>query len=68
MSCDLTPHCRKLNTTEYPSLSILQSLTKTQEYRREYFEGCARGFAILKVRAGKEGAFRATVEFFSEHL
>ncbi|KAJ7441958.1 dienelactone hydrolase endo-1,3,1,4-beta-D-glucanase [Mycena galericulata] len=39
-------------------------------YRREYFEGCTHGFAVRgdlsdpKVKAGKEGAFKATVEWF----
>ena len=43
-------------------------------YRREYFAGCAHGFAtrgdlsIPAVKAGKDGAFRATVEFFRKHL
>ncbi|KAJ7133121.1 dienelactone hydrolase [Mycena epipterygia] len=43
-------------------------------YRREYFEGCTHGFAIRgdlsnpKVKAGKEGAFNATVEWFSKHV
>ncbi|GLB43347.1 putative dienelactone hydrolase family protein [Lyophyllum shimeji] len=37
-------------------------------YKREYFEGCTHGFAVRgdmsdpKVKAGKEGAFKATVE------
>ncbi|KAG1817091.1 dienelactone hydrolase [Suillus subaureus] len=43
-------------------------------YKREYFPGCTHGFAVrgdIKdplVKAGKEGAFKATVEFFLEHL
>ncbi|KAF8074667.1 dienelactone hydrolase endo-1,3,1,4-beta-D-glucanase [Lyophyllum atratum] len=43
-------------------------------YRREYFEGCTHGFAVRgdlgdpKVKAGKEGAFGATVEWFLEYL
>ncbi|KAJ7153879.1 hypothetical protein C8R43DRAFT_1186696 [Mycena crocata] len=43
-------------------------------YRREYFEGCTHGFAVrgdlsdAKVKAGKEGAFAATVEWFSRHV
>ena len=49
-------------------------LTRAELYRREYFAGCAHGFAIRgdmsnpQVKAGKEGAFKATVEFFSEYL
>ncbi|OAX43193.1 hypothetical protein K503DRAFT_766074 [Rhizopogon vinicolor AM-OR11-026] len=43
-------------------------------YKREYFDGCEHGFAVRgdmsneKVRAGKEGAFKASVEFFLQHL
>ncbi|RDB15818.1 Protein AIM2 [Hypsizygus marmoreus] len=43
-------------------------------YKREYFEGCTHGFAVRgdlsdpKVKAGKEGAFKATVEWFLEYL
>jgi dienelactone hydrolase len=43
-------------------------------YKREYFEGCTHGFAVRgdmsdpKVKAGKEGAFKATVDFMIEKL
>jgi len=46
----------------------------TPGYKREYFEGCEHGFAVRgdlsneKVKAGKEGAFKASVEFFLQHL
>ncbi|KAI6012506.1 dienelactone hydrolase [Pisolithus orientalis] len=46
----------------------------TETYRREYFEGCAHGFAIRgdvskpEVKAGKEGSFKAAVLFFKNHL
>ena len=46
----------------------------TPGYKREYFEGCTHGFAIRgdmsdeKVKAGKEGAFKATVEWFQQYL
>ncbi|KAJ7065364.1 chlorocatechol-degradation protein [Mycena amicta] len=42
-------------------------------YKREYFEGCTHGFAVRgdlsdpKVKAGKEGAFKATVEWFIKY-
>lgn len=42
-------------------------VTKTALYRREYFDGCTHGFAIRgdisnpKVKAEKEGAFKAIV-------
>lgn len=43
-------------------------------YKREHFEGCSHGFAVRgdisdpKVKAGKEGAFKATVEWFKKYL
>lgn len=43
-------------------------------YKREYFPGCTHGFAVRGdmtdplVKAGKEGAFKATVEFFLANL
>ncbi|KAJ7780157.1 dienelactone hydrolase endo-1,3,1,4-beta-D-glucanase [Mycena maculata] len=43
-------------------------------YKREYFEGCTHGFAVRgdlsdpKVKAGKEGAFKSTVEWFLKYV
>ncbi|KAJ6632109.1 chlorocatechol-degradation protein [Mycena sp. CBHHK59/15] len=43
-------------------------------YKREYFEGCSHGFAVKgdmsnpKVKAGKEGAFKVSVEWFAKYL
>ncbi|KAJ7201624.1 Alpha/Beta hydrolase protein [Mycena pura] len=43
-------------------------------YHREFFEGCTHGFAVRgdlsdpKVKAGKEGSFKACVDWFSKHL
>jgi hypothetical protein len=43
-------------------------------YTRNFYPGCAHGFASrgdtrdALVKAGKEGAFRAAVEFFIRHL
>ncbi|KAK0203068.1 hypothetical protein DFS33DRAFT_1276038 [Desarmillaria ectypa] len=43
-------------------------------YKREYFEGCRHGFAVRgdlsdpKVKAGKEGSFRAAAKWFLEYL
>ncbi|KAF8677884.1 hypothetical protein AX14_004748 [Amanita brunnescens Koide BX004] len=43
-------------------------------YTREYFEGCTHGFAVRgdlndpKVKAGKEGAFKAAVEWLKSHF
>ncbi|KAJ6485533.1 dienelactone hydrolase endo-1,3,1,4-beta-D-glucanase [Mycena sanguinolenta] len=42
-------------------------------YKREYFEGCTQGFSVRgdlsdpEVKAGKEGAFKATIEWFIKH-
>ncbi|KAM5544179.1 hypothetical protein V8D89_001839 [Ganoderma adspersum] len=42
-------------------------------YERTYWEGCTHGFAVRgdmsdpKVKAGKEGAFEATVKFFHKY-
>ncbi|KAJ7099938.1 dienelactone hydrolase endo-1,3,1,4-beta-D-glucanase [Mycena belliarum] len=46
----------------------------TPWYKREHFEGCQHGFAVRgdmsdpMVKAGKEGAFKASVEWFMKHL
>ncbi|KAJ7851034.1 Alpha/Beta hydrolase protein [Mycena olivaceomarginata] len=43
-------------------------------YKRPYFAGCTHGFAVRgdlsnpQVKAGKEGAFKESVEWFMEHL
>jgi hypothetical protein len=43
-------------------------------YHREYFAGCSHGFAVRGdmsdpvVKAGKEGAFKASVEWFAKYL
>ncbi|KAH0836457.1 chlorocatechol-degradation protein [Lanmaoa asiatica] len=54
---------------------IIGGGSKTSElYQREYFAGCAHGFAVRgdlsipEVKAGKERAFEVTVEFFLKHL
>ena len=46
----------------------------TPGYKREHFEGCEHGFTVRgdvsnpKIKAGKEGAFKATVEWFISKL
>ncbi|KIY48856.1 alpha/beta-hydrolase [Fistulina hepatica ATCC 64428] len=46
----------------------------TPGYKREYFAGCTHGFAVRGdmsdplVKAGKEGAFKSTVEWLKNHL
>jgi dienelactone hydrolase len=43
-------------------------------YKREYFEGCSHGFAVRgdlsdpKVKAGKEGSFKASVEWIKKYI
>ncbi|KAJ6483241.1 Alpha/Beta hydrolase protein [Mycena sanguinolenta] len=43
-------------------------------YHREYFEGCTHGFAVRgdmsdpKIKAGKEGTFKACVEWFLKYM
>ena len=43
-------------------------------YKREYFDGCTHGFAVRGdlsdpiVKAGKEGAFKATVEWIKKYI
>ncbi|PCH44449.1 alpha/beta-hydrolase [Wolfiporia cocos MD-104 SS10] len=43
-------------------------------YERTYWDGCVHGFAVRgdmsnpKVKAGKEGSFKATVEFLNKYL
>ncbi|CCM02586.1 uncharacterized protein FIBRA_04689 [Fibroporia radiculosa] len=43
-------------------------------YQRTYWEGCVHGFTVRgdtsnpKVKAGREGAFKASVEFLIKHL
>ena len=43
-------------------------------YKREHFEGCSHGFAVRgdlsdpKVKAGKEGSFKASVEWIKKYI
>ncbi|KAF8207967.1 dienelactone hydrolase endo-1,3,1,4-beta-D-glucanase [Mycena galopus ATCC 62051] len=43
-------------------------------YKREYFDGCTHGFAVRgdlsdpKVKAGMEGAFKATIKWFIKYV
>lgn len=47
---------------------------ETGMYKRAYYPGCTHGFAVRgdmskpEVRAGKEGAFKETVQWFMKHL
>ena len=73
-----------INSCTYDSRFPHESQAKADEifgngkfkpgYKREYFEGCTHGFAVRgdlskpEVKAGKEGAFKASVEWFLAHL
>jgi hypothetical protein len=73
-----------INSCTYDSQFPLDSQAKADEifgdgkfkpgYKREYFEGCTHGFTVRgdlsqpEVKAGKEGAFKASVEWLLEHL
>ncbi|KAG2362170.1 Alpha/Beta hydrolase protein [Suillus spraguei] len=73
-----------INSCEIDRLFTAEAQAKADEilgdgkfapgYRREHFLGCRHGFAIRGdlsdplVKAGKEGSFLASVEFFLEHL
>ncbi|KAA1478669.1 alpha/beta-hydrolase [Dentipellis sp. KUC8613] len=73
-----------LNTCEVDSQFPPEKQAKADEilgngkfapgYERTYWAGCTHGFAVRgdindpKTKEGKEGAFKATVEFFIKHL
>jgi len=73
-----------INSCSDDSLFPLESSVKADEilgggkfapgYKREYFEGCTHGFAVRgdlsdpKVRAGKEGSFKATVAWIKKYI
>jgi len=72
------------NTCEVDGAFPAESQTKADEllgdgkykpgYQRTYWKGCSHGFAVRgdmsnpDVKAGKEGAFRATAEFFMANV
>ncbi|KAF8998491.1 dienelactone hydrolase endo-1,3,1,4-beta-D-glucanase [Cyathus striatus] len=59
-----------------PSQALADEILSSFEpgYKREYWDGCTHGFAVRgdmsdpKVKAGKEGAFKAAVEWFQTKL
>lgn len=73
-----------INSCEFDRLFPLETQAKADEllgdgkyqagYKRLHWEGCSHGFAVRgnpsdpKVKAGKEGAFNATVELFKSTL
>lgn len=73
-----------INSCEFDRLFPLEAQAKADEllgdgkyqagYKRLHWEGCSHGFAVRgdpsdpKVKAGKEGAFNATVELFKSTL
>ncbi|KIK64639.1 hypothetical protein GYMLUDRAFT_981895 [Collybiopsis luxurians FD-317 M1] len=66
------------NDSQYPPAAAPQAdeifASFALGYKCEYFEGCTHGFAIRgdmgdpKVKVGKEGAFKATVEWMMKYL
>ena len=48
--------------------------TEAEGYKRTYYGGCTHGFAVrgdiskAEIRAGKEGSFKDTVEWFLKYL
>jgi dienelactone hydrolase len=73
-----------INSCPIDQLFPLESSNKADElfgdgkfapgYKREFWEGCTHGFAVRgdmtnpQVKAGKEGAFRAAVNWFNAKL
>ncbi|KAF9523355.1 Alpha/Beta hydrolase protein [Crepidotus variabilis] len=71
-----------INSCEIDPVFHLEAQAKADEvlgsgnfkpgYKRNYFPGCSHGFAVRgdmsnpEVKAGKEGAFKATIEWFSK--
>jgi hypothetical protein len=53
--------------------SILGGGSYVPGYERTYWPGCTHGFAVAGdmsnplIKAGKEGAFKATVDFLKKH-
>ncbi|KAH9851964.1 alpha/beta-hydrolase [Lenzites betulinus] len=71
-SCETDPQFPK--EAQAKADEILGGGTFAPGYERTYWEGCTHGFAVRgdvrdpKVKAGREGAFKATVEFLIKHL
>ncbi|EIW59789.1 alpha/beta-hydrolase [Trametes versicolor FP-101664 SS1] len=73
-----------INSCEVDPMFGLEAQAKADEilgggkfapgYERTYWEGCTHGFAVRgdmsnpKIKAGKEGAFTATVKFYKKYL
>jgi dienelactone hydrolase len=73
-----------INSCEFDQMFPAEAQAKADEilgdgnfvpgYKREYFPGCRHGFAVRGditdplIKAGKEGSFKAAVEFFLKHL
>jgi len=73
-----------INSCEFDSSFASEAQAKADEllgdgkyqagYKRAHWEGCSHGFAVRgnmsnpKIKAGKEGAFKATVELFQSAL
>ncbi|PSR82572.1 hypothetical protein PHLCEN_2v6005 [Hermanssonia centrifuga] len=73
-----------INSCEFDSIFPAESQKAADEvlgegkftpgYKRLYWEGCTHGFAVRgdlsdpKIKAGREGSFKATVEWFLKYL
>lgn len=73
-----------INTCEIDQMFPQEAQAKADEilggggfapgYQRTYWEGCVHGFSVRgdlsnpKIKAGKEGVFKASVEFLIKHL
>ncbi|EMD39183.1 hypothetical protein CERSUDRAFT_112857 [Gelatoporia subvermispora B] len=71
-SCEIDPQFPK--EAQEKADGILGGGKFAPGYERTYWDGCTHGFAIRgdlsnpKVKTGKEGAFKASVEFLIKHL
>ncbi|KAI0832002.1 alpha/beta-hydrolase [Trametes gibbosa] len=71
-SCEVDPQFPK--DAQAKADEILGGGKFAPGYVRTYWDGCTHGFAVRgdmsdpKVKAGREGAFKATVEFLIKHL
>ena len=73
-----------INSCEFDSQFPIEAQAQADEilgggkfapgYKRNFYPGCTHGFAVRgdlsdpKVKAGKEGAFKETVEWFIKYL
>ena len=72
-SCEVDPQY-PLDSQKTGDEILGAGTTSSEKYERTYWPGCTHGFAVRgdisdpKVKAGKEGSFKATVEWFIRFL